>query len=308
MKWPPLLFAFLMLDSHLPVGAQVTNAVTTTASAFVCTGSPNYDGGADLTGLNFGDAGSLAIAPASSSKGEFQTLLQFTLAPGLAQFNATYGSNHWYVSGLALQFTSNYGVAGVQPNNPIFNAVSGGRFVVEWLADNDWQQGAGSPNLPATDGVCYDDLPVLLAQPRTMLCTNAYAPPGNNIPVVWPLPLNPHVLAEFTSGGAVTFRLYAADQQIGYLFNSAYYGRGNQPFFLVVGSPLLTILSATFTNGGFVLTGTGGVSARYKIQATTNLMTSPWQTIGTTTTDTTGFLQFSDPAALSPQRYYRLSQ
>ena len=50
-------------------------------------------------------------------------------------FNSTYGSNHWFITGVSLELTSNYGVAGVQPNNPIFNLISGGRFVIEWLAD-----------------------------------------------------------------------------------------------------------------------------------------------------------------------------
>ena len=308
MKWLRLLFCLLVQGPRLPAGAQVTNAVTTTASAFVCTGSPNYDGGADLTGLNFGDAGTMGIAPATSAKGEFQTLLQFSLAPGQAQFNAAYGSNHWVVSGLALQLTSNYGVAGVQPNNPIFNVVSSGRFVIEWLADNDWQQGTGSPNLPTTDGICYDSLPALLAQPCEVLCTNTYVPPGNNLPVIWPMPLNTNVLAEINAGGAVTFRLCAADQQIGYLFNSAHYGHGNQPLILVIASPILTILSASFTVGGFHLTGTGAGNARYKIQATTNLTTASWQAIGTVTTDTNGFFQFLDQAGVIHQRFYRLSQ
>jgi len=176
------------------------------------------------------------------------------------------------------------------------------------MADNDWQQGTGSPNLPTTDGVCYDSLPGLLAQPVESLCTNTYAPPGNNIPVYWPLPLSSNILAEIYQGGSATFRLYAADQQIGYLFNSAYYGRGNQPLILVIASPLLTILSGFFTNGAFHLTGSGGDRSLYQIQATTNLASPQWQTIGTATTDTNGFLQFSDPATPNTRRFYRLSQ
>ena len=74
----------------------------TTADAFLCTGSTNYHGGADLTGLNFGAAGTLAIAPASSAKGEFQSVIKFNLADGVALFNSTYGSNHWSITGISL--------------------------------------------------------------------------------------------------------------------------------------------------------------------------------------------------------------
>jgi hypothetical protein len=54
--------------------------------AFLCTGSPNYENGADLTGWNFGAAGTLAIAPASSANGSFESVIMFnhgtsTLAP-----------------------------------------------------------------------------------------------------------------------------------------------------------------------------------------------------------------------------------
>jgi hypothetical protein len=78
---------------HL-AGAQVTNSSMTTADAFLCTGSPNYQGGADLTGLNFGAAGTLAIASASSPAGEFQSVIRFNLAAGVAVFNAAYGTNN----------------------------------------------------------------------------------------------------------------------------------------------------------------------------------------------------------------------
>jgi hypothetical protein len=62
---------------------------------------------------NFRAAGALAIAPASSAKGEFPSVIRFDLAAALGQFNATYGSNNWTVTGITLQPTSNYGTAGV---------------------------------------------------------------------------------------------------------------------------------------------------------------------------------------------------
>jgi len=306
---PRNIFAAVLLCLVHVAGAQVTNSSMTIADAFLCTGSPKYEGGADLTGVNFGAAGTLAIAPASSASGEFQSVIKFNLSNSVAAFNSTYGSNHWSITGVSLDLTSNYGVAGVQPNNPIFNVISGGQFVIECLADDDWVEGTGTPNLPTTDGVCYNSLPVLLAQPREILCTNTYSPPGNNVHVTWLLPLTVNLVADISGGGDVTFLFHAADSQVGYLFNSYKYGRGNEPLIHVVAIPLLKILSGAFTNGAFHLTGIGGTNATYQIQASADLSTIPWQTIGTATADSNGAIQFDDSGATNQlQRFYRFSQ
>jgi hypothetical protein len=268
------LFIAVSLCLGCIAGAQVTNSSMTTADAFLCTGSANYEGGADLTGLNFGAAGTLVVAPASSASGEFQSVIKFNLAAGVAQFNAAYGSNNWSITGVTLDLASNYGVAGVQPNNPIFPVIGGGQFVIEWLSDDDWPEGTGTPNLPTTDGVCYNSLPTLLAQPCEVLCTNTYVPPGNNVPVLWPLPLSTNLFADICGGGDVTFRFYAADNQVGYLFNSYKYGRGNEPLIQVVATPVLKILTGEFTNGGFQLAGIGNNNSTYQIQISTNLETT----------------------------------
>ena len=304
-----LLRPVLFLCVGLTARAQVTNTAMTDADAFLCTGSPNYQNGADLTGLNFGDAGTLAVAPASSAKGEFQSIIRFNLSNSVALFNSACGSNNWTITGVSLELTSNYGVAGVQPNNPIFNVISGGQFVIEWLSDNDWIEGTGTPNLPTTDGVTYNSLPALLAAPREPLCTNTYVPPGNNVHVAWPLPLTTNLLAEIAAGGEATFHFYAADNQIGYLFNSYKYGRGNEPLIHVVATPSLKILSGVFTNGVFHLTGIGNNNAVYQVQAGADLSTTNWQTIGTATADGSGAIQFDDSSAThQPRRFYRFRQ
>jgi hypothetical protein len=209
---------------------------------------------------------------------------------------------------VTLDLASNYGVAGVQPNNPIFNVISGGQFVIEWLSDSNWVEGTGTPNLPTTDGVCYDSLPTLLAPPHEILCTNTYVPPGNNVHVFWPLPLTTNLVANISSGGNVTFLFYAADNAVGYLFNSYKYGRGNEPYIEVVATPVLTILSGTFTNGLFQLAGIGNNHATYQVQTSTNLAMANWLTIGLATADGNGNILFDDSGATNAQSFYRLSQ
>ena len=288
--------------------AQVTNTAMAIADAFVCTGSTNYRDGADLRGLNFGDAGALAIAAAASAKGEFQSLLKFNLAASVALSDLAYGPENWSITGVSLELTGNYGTGGAQPNNPIFNALAGGRFVIEWLADDDWREGTGTPNLPATEGVSYTSLTTLLAQPREALCTNTYSPPGNNIHMTWALPLTANLVADIAGGGDVTLRLYAAEEQVGYFFNSYKYGHGNEPVIHVVATPALRILSVAFTNGVFRLTGQGNNRATYRIEANAGLSTPQWQTVGTTTADSNGTIRFDELGMTYAQRFYRLSQ
>jgi hypothetical protein len=293
------------------VEAQVSYSGTTSADAFLATGSSNNPAGSDLTGLNFGLAGTLVVAPAASEKGEFQSVLRFSLSNAVSMFNTNFGPDNWTITNISLTLTSNYGTNGVQPNNDIFPVISGGNFVIEWLSYDTWVEGNGTPNFPATDGVTYDSLTVtdLLSGAHAILCTNTYVPPGNNVPVTYTLPLNTNLLADVSVGGDVSLLFYAADNQIGYLFNSHNYGRGNQPLINVTATLKVVqpkILSAYFTNGFFRLMGIGGTNLQYQVQANSALSPTNWQTIGTTTANNGGVFQFDDVSATQPRRFYRL--
>ncbi len=257
--------------------------------------------------MNFGGAGALIVAPANSAKGEFQTLLKFSLSDATNLFTTSYGPN-WTITALSLELTGNFATNGAQPNNPVFPQIAAGKFIIEWLSNDDWVEGTGMPNLPTTDGVTFDSIPYLLSERHDPLGTYNYNPPGNNVHVIYPLPLDPNLVGNITAGGDVTFRLYAADDQIGYLFNSYFYGRGNQPLLHVTASPPPPkILSANFTSTtNFQLTALGVPSASYQIQAAASLPTTNWQTLATVSTDTNGILQYDDSTASPSQRFYRL--
>ena len=307
-RWKLLLPVLCWMGWLTQAGAQVTYSATTVEDAFLATGSPDNPVGTDLTGENFGGAGTLAISPAGADKGEYQSVIMFNFAGAVTLFNNAFGTNGWTVTNITLTLTSNYGTNGVQPNNKIFNVISNGSFVIEWLSDDDWPEGTGNPGQPTTDGVTYDSLPELTSGATAILCTNTYTPPGNNVPVTYTLPLNPNLVADIVSGSNATFLFYAADNQIGYLFNSHEYGRGNQPLIKVKAVPLLEILSGGFTSGVFYLTGQGGANLTYQVQANTNLTTTNWQTLGTVTAGANGVIQFGDTTATNEQRFYRLAQ
>jgi len=307
-----IVFAITLLCLGSISKAQVVYTGTDYADAFLATGSPNNPEGTDLTGLNFGGAGTLVVAPAASVKGKFQSVIKFNLSNAVAMFNTNYGVGNWTITNISLELTSNYGTSNVQPNNAIFPVINGGNFVIEWLSNDDWVEGTGTPNLPTTDGVTYDSLPDLLSGAHEILCTNTYVPPGNNVPVTYTLPLDTNLVADVSGGGDVTFLFYAADDQIAYLFNSYSYGRGNEPLIHVtatLNTVPLKILSGYFTNGLFHLTGIGGTNLQSQVQANSDLTTTNWQTIGTATADSAGTIQFDDTTTTNqPQRFYRLSR
>ena len=304
-----LAFAVALMCFGPSAKAQVTYSGTTSADAFLATGSPGNPEGADLTGLNFGGAGTLVVAPASSAKGEFQSVLEFNLTNAVGLFDTNFGAGNWTITGISLKLTSNYGTGGVQPNNAIFPVISGGQFVIEWLSTNGWPEGTGTPNLPTMDGVTYDSLPDLLSGPHEILSTNTYSPPGNNVPVTYTLPLNTNLVAEVAGGGDVTLLFFAADDQIGYLFNSYSYGRGNEPLILVTANLMQPkILAGYFTNADFHISGFGAANLQYQILAAADLATTNWQILGTVTADGAGAIQFDDTTVSNePQRFYRLS-
>jgi len=308
-----ILFAAALLCLCSTARAQVTFTAMASADAFVCTGSPGNPapGGPDLRGLNFGAAGMVVIAPGSSVKGEFQGLIKFQLTNALTLFNTAFGRGRWAITNLTLDFASNYGVAGVQPNNAIFNVISGGAFVIEWLANDQWAEGTGTPAIPTTDGVAYNTLPTLLATGHEPLCTNTYVPPGNNVRILWPLPPATNLLADIRAGGEVTLRLYAADDRINYLFNCSSYGRGNEPLIHVTATalpPTLFLRAGQVTNFVVHLTGLGAANQAYRVQANSDLTSTNWLTLGSINADTNGFMQYDDlTAANQPQRFYRLA-
>lgn len=235
MRLPIAITALLL--AAVPVHGQTLFSTASCADAFLAGGSAGNPMGADVSGLNFGGAGTLVVAPASSLKGEFRSVIQFDLAGAKTLFDSTYGEGGWSLSGITLSFASNYGTAGVQPNNPVFNVISGGLFEIRWFGADGWLEGTGTPTLPTTDGVTLSDFASLVSGDSASLGLFQYVPPGDNVRTEWSLPMASQLVADAEAGGKVSFALSAADNQISCLFNSLRYGRGNEPKIVVVAIP-----------------------------------------------------------------------
>lgn len=128
------------------------------------------------------------------------------------------------------------------------------------------------------------------------------------MPVIYALPLNTNLVAAVTNGGEISLLFYAADNQIGYLFNSHEYGRGNEPIIQVIANPVLEISSGYFTNANFHLNGVGPTNSQFNVQVISDVTATNWLTIGTATSDGMGAIQFNDTNAVKQgERFYRLT-
>ena len=244
---PNLLAATALIGGVLLMrpftGRADTYVITNTvADAFLASGPTG-----NLAANNYGGAGTLAIAPASSAKGEFNSVIKFNTAGAVNQFNTTYGAGNWQITGLTLSLASNAGTNGANPGNAIFNTISNGSFGIKWLSFDAWVEGSGSPSSPSGTGVNFNSISTLLAGSFS-LGTFTYTPPGNNVYANYLLPLNASLVADAATGGDVSLYFFAADNQISYLFNSRTFA-GNNPQLVVTAVPepgLIGFSAATF--------------------------------------------------------------
>ncbi len=200
----------------------------TTADALLSGASPT---------LNFGGAGTLAIAPASSAKGEFDSVIMFNTAGAVSQFNTTYGVGNWAISGFTLSLASNFGTNGAVPNNGLLNTVKGGNFGIDWLSYDNWVEGTGGGTGAANGAVGFNSISTLFSAGSDSLGTYLYTPPGNNVYANYSLPLDVNLMADATAGGVVSLYFYAADTQVSYLFNSKEFV-SNHPELTITAAPV----------------------------------------------------------------------
>lgn len=238
----------LCLGALFPVPAWATSvSVPTAADTFVTSAQPTD---------NYGAAGALQISAPGSSAGELQTLLRFDFTSAVTTFNSQFGAGNWSIDNITLQLGTNFGTQGQQPNNSIFNKINAGSFKIDLLTDNNWAEGSGTPAIPfvpsnpPVDGPTFASLSSLespsdttLVNANTLGNTFSYTPVGNTNPPTIPaatynIGLTSNLVSDISSGGLASFRMYAGDTGVSYLFNSKEFGTAaNRPELIVDAVP-----------------------------------------------------------------------
>ena len=213
---------FLLACRPGTTASAATFSLNPSADAFVTTGPSG-----NLSNNNYGGAGALSLAGPGLSQGEFQSVLQFSMAGAKASFDSQFGAGQWTIQSVTLQLTA------TAPNNPIFNSNAPGQFSVSWMQNDSWTEGTGTPQAPAATGIMFSTLSNFVSGADQLLGTFGFngATNGN---ATYSLNLTPSFSADVLSGGALSLRMFAADSSIGYLSDSRNFGTTSA-------RPLLTI-------------------------------------------------------------------
>jgi hypothetical protein len=206
LRW--ILATAVMLGCVTSARASTSTTLSPTADTYVRSNQPNN---------SFGQGGSIEVSASAQPNGEFQALLRFDLSSAKSLFDTTYGVSNWAIQSAALQLTS------VAPVSPSYNPNTAGQLTVQWMANDSWIEGGGTPASPGTDGVTYNSLPTFLSAADQALGTFSYNGTSGST-LTNALASNSSFVSDLAAGGQVSLRLLAADNTISLLFNSSNFG------------------------------------------------------------------------------------
>jgi hypothetical protein len=209
-----------------PLHAALFN-LNPTFDAFVTTGPTG-----NLVGTNYGAAGALSVAAPGSSRGEFQSVLQFNLAAARSAFDSQFGAGQWAIQSVGLTLTA------AAPSNPIFNASQAGQFGVSWMQNDAWSEGTGIPGGTKADGITFRSLTnSFIGAGDEALGTFSFTGATNGT-ASYTLNLTAGFFADVLAGNNVSLRLFAADSAVSYLFDSENFtGASSRPVLSVTVVP-----------------------------------------------------------------------
>jgi len=197
------------------VGAQITVTNNPTQDAFVRSLDPTH---------NYGAAGALSVSGSIATNstginnGLLDSFLQFNVSGAVSSFNSALGVGQWMITVITL------GVTVQAPNNPVFNYGSG-TFAVDWMGNNSWTEGTGTPASPGNTGITYSqDTSLLNSNVDEALGTFNYGGATSGR-MNLPLGLTPGFISEISTGSLVSLYMTATPgSTVGFTINSENFG------------------------------------------------------------------------------------
>jgi hypothetical protein len=190
--------------------AQVFFSTNSFTDAFVAAGPTG-----NLSGNNYGGGGALAVAASGLPNGEFQTVLKFDLSGARNTFNAQFGAGAWSIQSISLQLTSS------PHNNAIYNEIAAGAFGISLMQNSTWVEGTGTAGNPTSDGINFNTLQSTFINNATDQNLGTFNFPGGSSGAnTYTLCLSPGLVSDVLNGDEASFRMFAADEAVSYLFSS----------------------------------------------------------------------------------------
>lgn len=208
------------------VRGATTLSVSPDQDALVSTGASNA-----FVANNYGAAGAVSVAGPGTAKGEQRSFLRFDVSSIKAGFDAQYGVGNWTITGVALTLLRQNPGA-----NPVFNTSNvSGTFGIDWVPTDSWVEGTGTPNVPTTDGVAWNDVATLSSGAVSQGSQTYTAGTGQ---VTYTLTPTSGLLADITNGSSATLMLSTSSSSMSAVFASRNNGTSsNWPVLNVTATP-----------------------------------------------------------------------
>jgi hypothetical protein len=228
LKLLPAFIGTTLFAATLCVCDADSFETTSFSDAFVATGTSG-----ELSGNNYGGGGALALAASGLPLGEFQSVLQFNLSAARNSFDAQFGAGLWTVQSVTLQLTAS------PHGNAIYNEIAAGQFSVSLLQNNSWAEGTGNASTPTADGISFNTLQNTYINTTTDQALGTFSFGGTSGGAdSYSLNLTSGLLADALAGDNLSLRLFAADDQVSYLFTSRANGTvANRPTLIINAVP-----------------------------------------------------------------------
>lgn len=224
--------------------AATTLSVTPTQDTVIATGVSNA-----FINNNYGGAGAFSVSGTSAGKGAADGVLSFNVSSITSGFNTQYGAGNWTINSVILGL-----VAQAPGANSLFNASNvAGTVHVDWVPNDSWVEGTGTPNSPTLTGLTWANASLGTAE---SLGDQSYN--GGTGAMSFSLTPSAGLLDDINNGSTATLELSAVTSTLTGVFASRSNGTSSN-------WPVLTITAAAAPEPGrmmLVMLGALGLCVR----------------------------------------------